>query len=324
MTEKQRLLFAFAPVFGALALLFMASVLIFGWLNIVMAPENLRMVGFVTLGCAVLVAAAWHWGNLAVLSACLCVVYFLLLPTPMAMFSYASTGLGAARPLFDADLASMDAAMGFDWLAALAWFNQWPPLVELLGLAYHGTIVPLIYLLVFLNVVGRHDRLVEFAWMFLGTCVLANILSGLWPAHGAYVHFRPDDALRSAISSDAGVWHLVHFEQLRAGTFHNFKLAETQGLVTFPSFHTAAALVIPIALRGYGVLTAMAWAMAATVLASTVPIGGHYLVDVVAGTAMTLFCFWLVKFLMPKLEMAHATASSDSAKAVTPVSQFQS
>lgn len=299
MPDKRQLLVAFAPVFGLLGLSMIVSLLILGWLGITVTPGSFRTFGLVVLMAATLVGAAWRWGHVTALSSGLSAALFLLIPAPMAMFSYAMAGLGAARPLFDADLARVDALMGFDWLATVAFVNQFPLGVKLLGHAYHGTIAPLIYLLVFLNVVGRHDRLVEFAWMFTGTCLLASAMSALWPAMGAYIHFRPDDTLRSAISGDAGVWHLVHFEQLRAGTFRVFSLAQTEGLVTFPSFHTAAALVIPLALRGYGILTGLAWACAVAVLVSTVPIGGHYLVDVLAGAAVTLAMSRVVRAWVP-------------------------
>ncbi len=115
----------------------------------------------------------------------------------------------------------------------------------------------------------------------------AIVLSAVFPAVGAYILYQPDQAVRDAISADSGVWHLAHFEALRNGTFTVYDVRKTEGLVTFPSYHTAAALVIPIALRGLGLVTALAWGFAGLVILSTIPIGGHYLIDVIAGAAMT-------------------------------------
>jgi membrane-associated phospholipid phosphatase len=120
------------------------------------------------------------------------------------------------------------------------------------------------------------------------TCLTACVIAGLLPAVGAYVHHAPAQAIRDMIAADAGVWHLQHYEALRAGAFRVFELRHTEGIITFPSFHTACALLVPLALRGMGVVTALAWAFAATVMVSTVPIGGHYLIDVIAGAAMTV------------------------------------
>ncbi|MGL4728243.1 MAG: phosphatase PAP2 family protein [Bosea sp. (in: a-proteobacteria)] len=278
---------AFALPFALLGLSFGLGLLAFGWLGITMDAGSWRTIGLIIAISTSVVLAAARLGNVVATSSALCVALFLMMPAPLAMFSYACAGLGANLPLMDTTLARIDAAYGFDWLGAVSWFNQHPTLVWLLGHAYHGTIVPLIYVLVLLNVLGRRDRIVAFMTLFIGTCVAANILSGLVPAIGAYVHFAPGETLRSAISNDAGVWHLAQFEALRAGTLTQFKLTATEGLVTFPSFHTAAALCVPLALRGLGALTALAWAVAGAIIISTIPIGGHYLIDVIAGAAMT-------------------------------------
>jgi membrane-associated phospholipid phosphatase len=279
---------AFALPFGLLAGAMALGLLIFGWTGIVIDAVSWRTLAVIGAIAATLVLAAARLGNETATAAAISVAIFLVIPAPLAILSYATASLGGHLPLADAGLARIDAALGFDWLAAIEWFNAYPSLIWLLGHAYHGTIVPLIYVFVLLNVLGRRDRLVEFMTLFIGTCIAANVLSGFIPAIGAYVHFQPETALRSAISADAGVWHLAHFEALRSGLFTRFSLTAAEGLVTFPSFHTAAALCLPLALRGFGALTAIAWAAALAIIVSTVPIGGHYLIDVIAGAAMTL------------------------------------
>ncbi len=173
--------------------------------------------------------------------------------------------------------------MGFDWLAAVELTNRSPLAVDVLRAAYDYTMAAVIYVYVLLVVTKRVDRLLEFSFALLVTCLICNILSALMPAIGAYVHHAPPHAIRDMIAPDAGVWHLQHFEALRNGTFRVFTAQETEGLITFPSYHTACALLVPLAMRGFGALTAIAWAFAAVVAVSTVPIGGHYLIDVIAG-----------------------------------------
>ncbi|MGX1787496.1 phosphatase PAP2 family protein [Bosea sp. NPDC055332] len=279
---------AVALPFGLLAGALVAGLLSFAWLGITIEPASWRTMGLVlAIASGFVLAAAWL-GNAVATSSALSVAWFLLMPAPLAIFTYATAGLGAGMPLMDPVLARVDSWLGFDWLAVVAWFNESPTLVWLLGYAYHGTIVPLIYVLVLLNVLQWHARIVEFMVLLVGTCLLAAVLSGIVPAVGAYVHFRPDETVRSAISADAGVWHLAQFEALRAGTFTRFSLPATEGLITFPSFHTAAALCVPLALRGLGAVTALAWAVAGAIIISTIPIGGHHLIDVIVGAMMTV------------------------------------
>lgn len=300
MAEKLALLRAYAPVFAGLAALLLAGMALLAALGIAIAPASLRIIGLLVAISAAALAAAGLLGGVRALGGALALALFLLIPAPLAVFSYATAALGAARPLVDAELAGLDGLIGFDWLAAVALVNQWPGLVAALGYAYHGTIIALIYVLVFLNVLGRHDRVLEFMWLVVGTCVAANVFSGLWPALGAYVHFQPGEAVRSAISSDAGVWHLGQFEALRSGAFRTLDLAATEGLVTFPSYHTAMALSALIAVRGFGPVTWFAGAGTGAVVVSTVPIGGHYLIDVLAGAALTYAVFLLVRRAAPE------------------------
>jgi len=279
---------AFVLPFALLAAALVAGAIILRGLGIGIDQDSWRtMLGLVIVSGG-LVLIAGRIGNRAATASALSIALFLSMPAPLAVFSYACAALGASLPLMDAVLARIDAQLGFDWLPVVAWFNRSPAGIAVLGAAYHGTIAALVYGLVFLNLIGRRDRLVELAVMVIGTCLIANILSGVVPAAGAYVHFQPDETVRGAISADAGIWHLVHFEALRSGSFSRFSLSATEGLVTFPSFHTAAAMCVPLALRGYGPLTALAWLAAAAIIVSTIPIGGHYLIDVVAGAAITL------------------------------------
>jgi hypothetical protein len=84
----------------------------------------------------------------------------------------------------------------------------------------------------------------------------------------------------------AGIWHVAHFEALRPGAMRAIDPAAIEGLVTFPSFHTALAMITAWALLRTRWLAAPAAALNALVVASTVPVGGHYFLDVPAGLAI--------------------------------------
>lgn len=198
-------------------------------------------------------------------------------------FSYACIAASAPFPLIDEQLAAIDSALGFDWRAHLAFVGAWPLLASTLAAFYHKTILGLLYVIIFLWIIGRPDRLLEFFWLFMLTAMAANLIALVAPAAGAFVHYAPSAEARGTIASDSGVWHLAHFNALRDGTFALFEPAKAQGLITFPSFHTAGALLIPIALRGHGPITIVAGVAAAVIALSTLAIGGHYLIDVVAG-----------------------------------------
>jgi membrane-associated phospholipid phosphatase len=56
-----------------------------------------------------------------------------------------------------------------------------------------------------------------------------------------------------------------------------------QGVVTFPSFHAIMALLTAYALHDIRILSPFAWLWSGLVVLSTIPIGGHYAVDLLAG-----------------------------------------
>jgi membrane-associated phospholipid phosphatase len=77
---------------------------------------------------------------------------------------------------------------------------------------------------------------------------------------------------------------------------------DSTGLVTFPSFHTMLGLVLIWAVRK----TVLFWPslfLNGAMVVSTVAIGGHYLIDVVAGIVLTaMLCAGYKLLLAPPTE----------------------
>lgn len=312
----------FVPLFLSYLAIIVLSVLVLQIRGIGISHETWKALA-TTTSVAFGIAAATHvFKSDAARLAGMTVAAFIAMMAPLSVMSYAFASLGAFFPLQDGTFAAIDRAMGFDWLATVAFVNEWPTAVEVMKAGYHYTIAAVMYALVFLNVVKRIDRLTEFFWAMMLTCVAANVLSAVMPALGAYVWYAPAYDIRNAISADSGVWHLKHFEALRDGSFKVFDLASTEGLVTFPSYHTAMALLIPLAMRGYGAITAVAWVVASIVVASTVPIGGHYLIDVIAGGLLAVACVhMLARVRKPVMSALDAPAASGALSPAMSVSQ---
>ena len=299
---------AFLPLCLLLAGVEAFSLAVFGFKGIgVSADTWMTLATASLLGFAAVGAAYWH-GSAVSMRIAVSFALFLQMPAALALFSYATTALGASFATTDSLLARIDAAMGVDWLAIVAWFNQSPVLIEILERTYHGTIAMVIYVLVLLNLMGRTRAIFHYFLLVIVTCLVCSGASLVIPALGAFVFFQPDEALRSAIPADAGIWHLQHFEALRAGTFRVFDMSATEGLVTFPSYHTAVALSVPLALRGLGAISGIAWAAATVVVVSTVPIGGHYVIDVIAGAAIAIAADRIIRHVLWRTSPRRAAA----------------
>jgi membrane-associated phospholipid phosphatase len=195
-----------------------------------------------------------------------------------------------ARPLIDAELAAIDRAFCFDWPASFAWVLQHQTALSLLSTVYLS--------------LGLQSALVCFvAWRQpdrAQICLAANALTltccltvfVIWPAGGAFAYYQP-----AGITSD----YVVQFMEARSGLGTPLAFGQMKGIIQFPSYHAAAAVLF-----GYS-FGALAWWIAipalvieVTLAISAVPIGGHHLIDVVAGVAVAT----------ASLAIAHAFAKS--------------
>ncbi len=158
-----------------------------------------------------------------------------------AILSYVGTSLDL--PLLDAQYARLDAALGFDWLATLELTDRWTLLGTLLRIAYFTCMPQIVAVFLILAATRQLTRLADFIFLFMATSLVIVVLSSLLPAAGAFVYYNPPAALRDVVGHDAGLWHLKHFEALRSGAMRAIDPAAIEGLVTFPSFHAALAVI---------------------------------------------------------------------------------
>jgi hypothetical protein len=116
-------------------------------------------------------------------------------------------------------------------------------------------------------------------------------------------------------------------EALRAGTMRSIALNQLEGLISFPSFHTAAALIFIWTLHA---VRYVGWAgipLNLALIVATPTVGAHYFIDVVGGivvafaaiaasrllcrraprrrrsvrtAALPRICCWVVKSIHPK------------------------
>jgi membrane-associated phospholipid phosphatase len=149
---------------------------------------------------------------------------------------------------------------------------------------------------------------------FLANLAVASLLTAvgmtLIPAEGAYAFYRPAASAFSGYSVDAGMWHHAVLTELRTGAAPVLDFAGAQGLVTFPSFHTALAIITWYAVRDWRFLSPLFATLCILVIIATLPEGGHHFVDLVAGGAIA----GLAILLVDRASALSATSPSDRRK----------
>ena len=191
-------------------------------------------------------------------------------------------------PTADAFLARIDAKIGFDWLLTFHTWQAVPGVFLALSLVYSSlTWQPV--LLISLLAAGNR---VEDAWRFLtawGISLLAVTL--IFPFFPAYANFAvlkiaPSDAPDIMVS--AGWAFAKNFDALRDGSTVLIGREHLDGLVTFPSFHASAGILLA---AGFASLRRWAWPFCilnALMVVSAVFVGAHYLVDILVGILVAL------------------------------------
>jgi hypothetical protein len=198
-----------------------------------------------------------------------------------ALFSILGASLGL--PLIDRQLAAVDAALGIDHRALAAWLAARPLLCDVLMQCYQAS-VPLVAMAgTLLAVLGQFDRLRRFLVGFAASLAATVVIAAIIPAIGTYAHLGLRDAAAGGLPAGAGDYHLAYYAFMRSGASLDVGPLNVVGIVTFPSFHAVMALLVAYACW---TVPAMRWpgvAYGGATLFATVPLGGHYVIDIVAG-----------------------------------------
>ncbi|MEO6580988.1 MAG: phosphatase PAP2 family protein [Sphingomicrobium sp.] len=222
-----------------------------------------------------------------------------------------------AQPFIDQALHQADLALGIDIpgiVAAMARVDGFPAFLEI---AYNSSF-PLIFgSTLALIWIGRRDRALELCGIFNACLIVTAIASALIPAAGAFQFLAMPEVVRSALPAGAGVYHLADLAALRSATRFVIDPTHLQGVATFPSFHTALALMTISAWRDFpfGRITMLMWQ--SFVILSTLAIGGHYGVDLLAGGLVwaAIHGLWALATRQPSTRAADALEREALARA---------
>ena len=299
-------------------LLLAAAVCLAIWLpfsSVDMAPSTIWSVGQLYLFAALLIAltkyVGWRLASddgvfagrikyAAKSMALVCWSTIGLTCINVVMLSGAYLGAGAAFPLVDAQLAAFSPAVGFDWAAMLGWTNSHPLLMNSLYWAYTSTLVQTPILVFLLAALHQRDRLTEYVSLYILTGLVVVAFAILTPALGAYSYYQPDASLYSVLGPGPGAAHLEMTHALRSGAAMMIDFDKPVGIVTFPSFHTVLAIITTWSMRDVKIVFWPLLALNLWVIISTLPVGGHYLIDLPAGALVAFAAIWLTRRLMAK------------------------
>jgi len=231
------------------------------------------------------------------------------------MLSYAASAV--PLPYRDAELLALDRWLGFEREAYMAFLKQHTALREVLYFAYatimHQTLLVCIVPLVMRKVDRLQAYIVAFAFAVTATAVIASFI----PAANALIYVDKAPTNMSTLP-DGGHSYFPTLEGLRAETLRIIDFGGMEGLIAFPSFHTANAILFVWALWPVRLLRLPMLVLNFLLIASTPLAGAHYLVDLIGGAAVAFAAIFttarLVRGPLPSVTntsiMGRATTSS--------------
>jgi membrane-associated phospholipid phosphatase len=213
----------------------------------------------------------------------------------MTTLTYVATSINL--PLADASLLDWDRALGLDFRSYLKLVNDHPRVVPALAFAYTSISWQIVGIVVVGPLTGQYRRTAQAICAFVLALIATTCISTIVPAIGIYgtlgldasdfPHFEPQgyyDTLRDA-------------PLLRAGSLHALSLFQLVGVLTFPSFHAAAALIYTWALWPVWWLRPPVLLLNIAMIAATPIGGGHYFVDVIAGIVVAIVAVFAARGL---------------------------
>ncbi len=165
----------------------------------------------------------------------------VLVTVVMSPLTYVAAA--ANFPLQDANLLAIDRALGLDWAGYVAFVNDRPLLASWLSYGYTMIRWPIFAIPVVLAAVHRYRRIQEFTLALALALIATTIVSALVPAIGVYQQIGLDPAELKSLDPRAYLDQVRDLAPVRDGTLRHLDLFGLAGIVTFPSFHAASAVL---------------------------------------------------------------------------------
>ena len=202
----------------------------------------------------------------------------------------------AGLPMQDANLAYLDRMLGLDWRVYFNFIYDRPTLIPYMLLGYAMIGWPMFGIPITLGAARQYRRLQQFTLACALTLIVTTVISTLLPALGTYYEYgiMPD---LSVFKPGGYLGQLRDLPLVRDGSLRVLDIMQLGGIITFPSFHAAAAVLYLWALWGVWWMRPLALIANGGMLLATPMGGGHYFVDVFAGVAVAVLAIAAAKRL---------------------------
>ena len=237
----------------------------------------------------------------------------LIIAFSMIGAALALLGIRSPVPISDPWLASADNFLPLSAIDIVISSSQLPGwAIWVLKKAYAQTGTCLYVSLVIFFLTDREvlawRMFLIWGWSFLVIALIAFAA----PALGVFSQLTAEQV--DHLPKGAGRYAMRTFHEFRNAAEPVLSLGRVSGVITFPSFHTACALVLAQAWHGIRIIGPLAKILTGVIIFSCVPMGGHYLIDLAAGAAV----WWGVTLGVDRLGRMQVTKGSNISLTISP------
>lgn len=204
--------------------------------------------------------------------------------------------LALADPV-DAMLVAADRRLGLDWIAWLEFYRRNPWAMTFSNFAYMSMFLQLTIVPMVLFLFGHRAR----GWTVISAWTLAGAISWavfpFFPTHGPYVYFGISQGYLPNLEIDWPWYYGEVIYKVRAGVPIDVGQA-LGGLIQFPSFHVAAAVIFAWATWPLPGLRWVCLVLNIAMILSTPIRGAHYFVDTPGGVAVAILAIIGARIMM--------------------------
>lgn len=263
------------------------------------APQDLNGLAQIiaTLALVGILARVLRFDRLGSCLEAIAIFSAISFAAPLCAVILASTNL----PLVDDTLARIDRQIffGFSRSAIASWVETQDWLFVATQWIYHSLMGQPFILFIMLYGSGRIERgsMLLFAW---GATLLVTVaVSPLTPATGSPPYFLDFEST---------------FHGARDGSLRVLGNDALTGIITFPSFHAAAAVLLAWGFSTFRLLGPVMVGFNALMWLSAI-VAGHYLIDLIAGTAIAIAAIFLSKLIVSSFANPPRPSNNGWAKA---------
>jgi len=219
----------------------------------------------------------------------------IALTGPLVMLTYLAALTN--HPLQDHRLMQMDQNLGIDWMALIATADAHPIFARALTLAYNSFAFQLLLLPALLSISRQAARAYQMVAAHGFICVFASFISIWYPALGTYAALSIDISQFKNIDASWGLASVDQMMAVRTDPGFVLRLDQASGIITFPSVHAAAAILCAWATWPLKLVRFPLIILNIFMFFSAVVVGGHYVVDLISGIAITGFAIAVVLYV---------------------------